>query len=92
MMSVGSAISLAAGLPAWRPFLDPIPLPGGTWWLTLIPLAILISMAYKAVRVRNMDRYFANVLVMSAQIVAAMFFFAVGIHVLVIWIVPALGG
>jgi hypothetical protein len=92
MMSATSVISAAAGLPAWRPFLDPISLPGGSWWFTLIPMAVLISMVYKAVRVRSMDHYVANVVVMSVQIVVAMFLFAVAANLLVIWIVPALGG
>jgi len=83
--------SLAA-LPPWRPFIDPIALPGGTWWLTLIPLALLISVVYKAVRVSDMKRYVPNVLLMTAQIIVAMALLAVGAHVLIIWIVPALGG
>lgn len=88
----GALLATAASLPGWRPFIDPIPLPGSTWWLTLIPLALLISIAYKAVRVRRMERYVANVLLMTAQIVVAMLLLAVGVHVFVIWIVPALGG
>ena len=83
---------LAQAALGWRPFLDPIPLPGGTWWLTLIPLALLISVVYKAVRVPDMRRYLAHVLVMTVQIVVAMVVLAVGIHAVVIWIVPALGG
>ncbi len=82
----------ATPLPSWRPFIDPIPLPGATWWLTLIPLALLISVVYKAVRVRNMDRYAPKVLVMAGQIIVAMLLLAFGVHALVMWIVPALGG
>lgn len=82
----------STSLPPWRPFIDPIPLPGGTWWLTLIPMALLISVAYKAVRVGSMRRYAANVLLMTVQIIVAMFLLAVGAHVFVLWIVPALGG
>lgn len=92
MSSLGSMMSIVTGLPAYRPFLDPITLPGGTWWLTLLPLAFLIAVAYKAVRVKSMSRYIPNVLLMTAQIVVAMILLALGAHVLIIWIVPALGG
>lgn len=85
-----------AGAPAaargWRPFLDPAPIPDILWFLTLVPLALGVSVVYKAVRVRTMDRYAVNVLVMTAQIVAAMVLLALGAHALVEWIVPALGG
>lgn len=91
-MILSFAFTSLAALPTWRPFIDPIALPGGTWWLTLIPLALLVSMVYKAVRVRSMDRYLPNVLLMAAQIVVAMASLAVGAHLLVLWIVPALGG
>lgn len=76
----------------WRPFLDPAPVPDGMWLLTLVPLALGVAVVYKAVRVRTMDRYAVNVLVMTAQIVAAMVLLAVGAHALVEWVVPALGG
>ena len=84
-----------AGTPAprgWRPFLDPAPIPDALWFLTLVPLALGVAVVYKAVRVRTMDRYGVNVLVMTAQIVAAMVLLALGAHALVEWIVPALGG
>ena len=87
-----AALEATTTLPPWRPFIDPIPLPGGVWWLTLIPLALLISITYKAVRVGSMRKYGANVLLMTAQIIVAMFLLAVGAHLFVIWIVPALGG
>jgi len=85
-------VGLLAEMPPYRPFLDPLPDFGPWWWLLLIPLALGISIAYKAVRVRSMDRYWPNVLTMTVQIVLAMVLLAVGAHVFVEWIVPALGG
>ena len=89
---IAPLLAAAPALPGWRPFIDPINLPGATWWLTLIPLALLISVVYKAIRVRSMDRYIPNVLLMTAQIIVAMVLLSIGVHVFVIWIVPALGG
>ncbi len=94
MLLLIASIAQAAAPAArgWRPFLDPAPIPDILWFLTLIPLALGVSVVYKAVRVRTMDRYAVNVLVMTAQIVAAMVLLALGAHALVEWIVPALGG
>ncbi len=76
---------------ALRPFLDPLPLHD-EWWLTLIPLAFLVSVAYKAVRVRTFRRgvYARQVLMMTVQIVVAMIALAVVQHLFVEVIVPAL--
>lgn len=54
---------------AWRPFLDPLNLHS-YWYLLLIPLALGISVAYKAVRVRSMKGYWRQVGMMTVQIVA----------------------
>lgn len=60
-----------ANLPPWRPFLDPID-AHRYWYLFLIPLALLMSMAYKAVRVESMNIYLKQVVIMTVQVVAAM--------------------
>lgn len=74
-------------LASWRPFLDPI--NGHDWWyLLLLPLALGISIAYKAVRVRTMDHYWREVLVMTVQLVAAMIVLAIAAYVLLIVIIP----
>ncbi|MEC9372483.1 MAG: hypothetical protein VYC34_01510 [Planctomycetota bacterium] len=77
---------------AWRPFLTPLNLQDGTWWLLLAPLAFGVSMVYKAVRVPNMDRYWREVLLMTGQIIGAMILMGIAIHVIVLWLVPLLGG
>ena len=55
-------------LLAWRPFLDPID-AHGWWYLLLVPLALGISVVYKAVRVSTLDGYWKQVIVLTAQIV-----------------------
>ncbi|MFG0282883.1 MAG: hypothetical protein ACF8R7_00535 [Phycisphaerales bacterium JB039] len=72
---------------AWRPFLDPLPLEG-TWFLLLAPLALLISMGYKAVRVPNMERYWRDVLVMTMQVIIFMILLWIGSYLLIFRIVP----
>tara|TARA_Y100001933_G_scaffold166453_1_gene164702 strand:+ start:31 stop:282 length:252 start_codon:yes stop_codon:yes gene_type:complete len=53
---------------AWRPFLDPIDLHDAWFWL-LIPLALLIAIAYKAVRVPDIANFWRQTLLFSAQII-----------------------
>jgi hypothetical protein len=59
---------LAALTLAWRPFLDPMDLHDPWFWL-LIPLALLIAMAYKAVRVPDITHYWRQTLLFAAQII-----------------------
>lgn len=74
---------------AWRPFLDPLDLHA-YWYFLLVPLALGISIAYKAVRVRNMDRYWMNVFTMTAQIVGSIIGLGVLAYIVLILIVPRL--
>lgn len=89
---VSFVVGPVALAPAWRPFLDPLPLEGGAWWLLLLPLAFGVSFVYKAVRVPDMKVYWRGVAVMTSQIIGVMLLLAVAIHVFVEYIVPALGG
>lgn len=84
-------LGVAAPAPHSPPhfFLEPLPIQD-QWWLTLIPLSVLVSMAYKAVRVQTFRGYWRQVLMMSAQIVVAMIALAVAIYLFVELIVPAL--
>jgi hypothetical protein len=77
---------------AYRPFLDPIPMADGVWWLTIVPMAVLISVAYKAVRKPTMEGFWRSALSMATQIVVFVSLAGLGVHALVEWIVPALGG
>ena len=54
-----------------RFFIDPLDLHS-LWWLLLVPMSILIAMAYKAIRLPDLSRYWRQVASMSAQVVLAM--------------------
>lgn len=56
---------------AVRPFLDPMPFER-YWYLLIIPMSLGIAMAYKAVRVHDMQKFWSQALVMAAQIVLGM--------------------
>ena len=74
---------------AYRPFLDPLPLDA-YWYLLLIPIAIAISLAYKAVRVRDMKDYPRQVLVLSIQIVVSMVALGVGAYLVIQHVLPVI--
>jgi hypothetical protein len=95
-LAVAMTSTLAQAAPpasgaGYRPFLDPLQIHD-QWWLTLIPLALLISVAYKAVRVRTFQAFPRAVLTMTVQIVVAMIALGVVQHLFVEIIVPALAG
>lgn len=75
-----------------RLFVDPLHLSWlnlhDHWWLTLLPMAFFISMAYKGVRVNNLGRYWPQVFLMTAQIIVAMIALAAGIFLFVEVLVP----
>ena len=89
-------IGQSAASGRFTPFIDPLQIPGfdlqQNWWLTLIPLALFVSMAYKAVRLPELTSYWRQVALMTAQILVAMVALAAAIYVLVELIVPRLGG
>ena len=60
-------------LLGYVPLLDPIP-EGATppWWLVMILLTVLISMAYKAIKLPKLADLPRQTLVMSVQIIAFM--------------------
>lgn len=56
---------------AWRPFIDPI--DAHAWWfMLLLPIAFLVSLAWKAVRVDDIKRLPRPVIVMMVQVILAM--------------------
>jgi len=81
---------MITALLAYTPFLEPMDLHR-EWWLLLIPMAVLTSIAWKAVRVVTFRRFWWPVLLMSTQIVVAMALLAVGAYALVELLVPMLG-
>lgn len=80
--------SSVAGL-AYRPFLEPID-AHSWWWLMLLPLALGISMVYKAMRIPVMDRYWWQTGKMTAQILSVMILLSIVLLVLVQVILPLL--
>jgi len=72
---------------AWRPFLDPLPIEDG-WFGLLLPLALLISIGYKAVRVGDMRRYWREVAIMTVQVILAMILLWIAAWLLIFRIVP----
>ncbi len=55
----------------YRPFIDPLN-AHTLWWATLIPMALFLSIAYKAVRMKTLHNFPREVLIMSAQILVGM--------------------
>jgi hypothetical protein len=60
----------------------------GVWWLTVLPLAIGISMAYKGARVKTFEAYWRNVVMMTVQVVVALVGLAALSYVVLELIVP----
>ena len=78
-----------SALAAYIPFVHP--LNAHDWWyLLLVPLALGISMIYKAMRMRTLHGYAWHVGVMTTQIVLAMIALAICLTILVQLIIPAL--
>ncbi len=67
---------------AYRPFIDAIDVH--RWWFfLLIPIAFLVSMGYKAVRMHELKGYPRQVLMMTVQIVVGMVLLAAAFYALV---------
>lgn len=78
---------LAAALAT--PFIDPLD-AHRLWWVFLVPLALLISLAYKAVRQPTLDHIVREVALMTAQVLIGMIALGAALFVFIEWIVPAL--
>lgn len=76
-------------LLAYRPFIDPI--NAHEWWfLLLVPLSLLIAIAYKAVRAPDMSKYWREVAVMTVQVIAAIIMLGIASYVLLQLVVPVI--
>jgi hypothetical protein len=76
-------------LLGYIPFVHPINAVHEWWLLLLVPLAFGISVTYKAVRMKTLEEYWRQVLVMTVQIVLAMIGLAIAVT-LIVWIIPLL--
>lgn len=74
---------------AYRPFIDPLDLHDA-WFVLLLPLAFFVAIAYKAVRVEDMARFWPAALWMAAQIVVGMIALGAAFFVVIEWLVPIL--
>lgn len=72
------------------PFITPLSIFHTWWYLLLVPLALGISMIYKALRLRDLRTYWREVAVMTAQIVLAMIGLAIALVILVQLVIPML--
>jgi hypothetical protein len=83
-MSPGTDITPVPPMPLYRPFIDPLNLH--EWWfLLLIPMAFLVAMTYKAIRLATLDQYWKHVLIMTAQIIVGMIALGATTYMLVFW-------
>ena len=73
---------------AWIPFLSPMNWIQSAWYLLLIPLALGVSMIYKAMRVTDIHAYWRQVGVMTLQVVLAITGLAVSLILFVRYIIP----
>jgi nucleoside recognition membrane protein YjiH len=87
---ISDAAASASPILAWTPFLQPAPNAQHWWWLLLIPMSIGVSLAYKAIRVENLNQLPRETLRMAMQIVFGMIGLALALYVLVILILPHL--
>lgn len=75
----------------WRPFIDPM--HAHDWWFLLIfPVALLVSLAWKAVRVDDIRQLPRAVGVMTVQVVLAMLGLGLAAYVGLVVVLPILAG
>jgi phosphatidylglycerophosphate synthase len=80
---------------AYRPFLDPLD-ASPLWWAFLVPLALLIAIAYKAVRMREIEgmgpewkgALARSVVLMALQIIASIVLLWVASYFVILKLLP----
>ena len=80
-------LTLAPLTLAYRPFLDPLDLHDVWFWL-LIPLAVLIAVAYKAVRTPDMKDYWRQTILFAGQIIVGVVGLFIAALVVLNWVLP----
>lgn len=74
-------------LLAYRPFIDPINLHD--WWFLLLgPMALGISVAYKAIRMTDLKDYVRQVILMTVQIILGMIGLGIASYLFVQHVLP----
>ena len=77
-------------LSGYIPFLSPLQGLEEGWYLLAVPLAFLISMSHKAMKVRHFQRYWRKCCIMTVQVLLGMITLAVTLLIIVQWVVPRL--
>lgn len=90
MIRLLDGVTTVSNASAWIPFLEPLPAAHRWWWLLVVPIAVGISLAWKAVRLEEPERWQRPVAIMSGQIVLAVAGIAMGLFVLVQLLLPLL--
>jgi hypothetical protein len=75
---------------AWIPFAQPVSSAIHWWWLLVVPMCLGISVTWKAVRLRSLDRYWLEVGFMTGQLLAGMGALAGALMVLARVVLPML--
>lgn len=74
----------------WIPFLEPLNAAQTWWYVLIIPMAIGISMMYRAIRDTSYAHYWRSVLITSIQIVGCIALIAIGVGLWVQLVIPFL--
>ena len=73
-------------LLAYRPFIDPLPIGNSpAWSLLFVPLVILVALAYKTIKLRDLRKLPRQTTVLCVQIFAFMGAAAVALWVLTLF-------
>lgn len=75
-------MTLLQAIP-YRPFIDPLTMHAH-WWVFLPLMALGIAVVYKAVRLKDLNGYVREVVIMTAQIVLGMILLAAASYALVL--------
>ncbi|MDA1007614.1 MAG: hypothetical protein O2800_01230 [Planctomycetota bacterium] len=74
----------------WIPFLQPLDILGGGWWILIVPLVFGIAMVHRSVRCMSLSRYWGEVVSMTATSLAVMALLAIGIWAVLEFALPAI--
>jgi hypothetical protein len=77
-------------LLAWIPLIEPMPGVIHWWWAWIVPMVLGVSMTWKAIRLKSLERYWPEVARMSGQVLAGMVALTAGLILLVRVVLPLL--
>lgn len=71
------------------PLIDPLS-AHGLWYVFLVPMAFFVAMAYKAVRIADMTKYWRQVAIFTTQIVLGIGLLGIASIIVVNTVLPLL--